>query len=90
MRQIKRELIIAAVILVATVVVLFPITYVVGGKTLGPFGEDGSLGDFMGSLFVALADGNLAIWFFLLTPLAAIAVVRVGWLGFKKLKPQAL
>lgn len=78
LKFLKREAIVAAVILVATLAIVFPAAYVVGGKTLGPYGEDGSLGSWLGSLFSALAHGNPAIWFFALSPLAAISVLRLG------------
>lgn len=78
LKFLRREAIVTAVILLATVAVVFPAAYIVGGKTLGPYGDDGSLGSWFGSLFSALASGNAAIWFFALSPLAAISVLRLG------------
>ncbi len=78
LKFLRREAIVTAIILVATVAIVFPAAYFVGGKTFGPYGQDGSLGSWLGSLFSALADGNPAIWFFALSPLAAIIVLRLG------------
>ena len=59
-----------------------------GNRDLAPFlvraGDDGSLGSWLGSLFSALADGDPAIWFFTLTPLIAIAILRLGWALFRR------
>ncbi|MEM7762717.1 MAG: hypothetical protein AAF290_01435 [Pseudomonadota bacterium] len=85
MRALKRELVIAGIILLLTLVVVFPLTYVIGSKTLGSYGDDGTLGSFVGSLFSELGAGNQAIWFFLLSPLLAISVTRIGWASFKRL-----
>ncbi|MEL7296164.1 MAG: hypothetical protein AAGJ86_00815 [Pseudomonadota bacterium] len=85
MRALKRELLIAGVILLLTLIVVFPLTYVIGSKALGSYGEDGTLTMFVGSLFSELGEGNQAIWFFLLSPLLAISVTRVGWASFKRL-----
>ena len=85
MKLLKRELIISLVIVLATVLLLFPITYFVGTRTFGGYGEDGSLGGYLGSLFSALADGDPAIWFFTLTPLIAIAILRLGWALFRRI-----
>ncbi|MEN7342523.1 MAG: hypothetical protein AAAFM81_06240, partial [Pseudomonadota bacterium] len=64
MRALKRELIIAVIVLLLTVGVVFPAAFIVGSKTLGPYGTDGTMGDYVGSLFSALGDGNRGIWFF--------------------------
>ncbi|MFK8053294.1 MAG: hypothetical protein AB8F65_10005 [Woeseiaceae bacterium] len=85
MRSLKRELLIALIILVATIVVVFPLTYWVGGLTLGEYANGESLMSFLGSLFSALGTGSMAIWFFLLTPLLAISTLRLGWLTFRRL-----
>lgn len=85
MGSIKREGTIAIVIVALTIAIIFPLTFFVGARTLGPYGADGGLGQFMGSLLNALGDGSAAIWFFLLTPLLAISTVRLGWLIFRRL-----
>ncbi len=78
LKFLKREGIVSAGILVLTFAAVYPAAYVVGGKTLGPYGDGGGLGDWMASLFGALADGNAAIWFFTLSPLLAVTVIRLG------------
>ena len=85
MKILKRELLIAAIIVAATLLVVLPVTYVVGSKTLGPYGEDGGLWRFLGQIFAELGGGNLAIWFYLLSPLLAISFARLGWLAFRRL-----
>ncbi|MEL6446848.1 MAG: hypothetical protein AAFQ62_02750 [Pseudomonadota bacterium] len=75
---IKREAIIAGGILLATIVLVFPAAYLAGTKTFGPFGDNGTLGRWLGSLFSELAAGSPAIWFFALSPLLAITVLRAG------------
>ena len=77
-KLLRREAIIAACILVATLIVVYPAAYYAGSRTLGAFGEAGTLGAWMASLFAALADGNAAIWFFTLSPLLAVSVLRAG------------
>lgn len=74
----KREAIIAGCILLATVALVFPAAYVVGGKTLGPYGDGGTLGSWFGSLFAELASGSPSIWFFALSPLLAVTIMRAG------------
>ncbi len=85
MKALKREAIVALVILVATVFILFPATYFVGTKTLGDYGSDGTLGRYLGSLFSELGQGNPAIWFFTLTPLLAISILRLGIFSFRRI-----
>ena len=85
MKTVKREVIVALIILAATIVILFPATYFVGTRTLGNYGDDGTLGRYLGSLFVELGQGNPAIWFFALTPLLAISILRLGISGFRRI-----
>lgn len=78
MKAFQRELIIAGTIILITVIGLVPLVYAVGNKTLGPYGEDGTLGEYVGDVFGALAKGDAGIWFFIATPLIAISIVRLG------------
>ncbi|MEM6819341.1 MAG: hypothetical protein AAF578_11190 [Pseudomonadota bacterium] len=78
MKAFQRELIIAGTIILITVIGLVPLVYAVGNKTLGPYGEDGTLGKYVGDVFGALAKGDAGIWFFIATPLIAISIVRLG------------
>lgn len=84
-KLLKRELIVTLVIVLATLVLLFPITYFVGARTFGGYAEDGSLGSYLGSLFSALANGEPAIWFFTLTPLLAISILRLGLAAYRRI-----
>lgn len=81
----KRELLISGLILVCTLVILLPVTYLVGVKTFGEYQGGGSLWRFVGSIFSELSTGNLAIWFFMFSPLLAISIARFGWFAYKRL-----
>lgn len=85
LKGLKREAIVAGVIVVATLALVFPLAYYVGGKTLGAYGDGGSLGDWYRSLLGAMANGDLAIWFFFVTPLLTVTVVRLGITLFRKI-----
>ncbi|MEO1582436.1 MAG: hypothetical protein AAFR91_11360 [Pseudomonadota bacterium] len=78
MKTFQRELIIAGSIVLITLIGLVPLVYAVGNKTLGPYGDDGSLGRYVGDVFGALTRGDAGVWFFIATPLIALSVVRLG------------
>ena len=79
LKTLRRESLIALVIVVVTFVGVLPLSYYVGQKTIGPFGDDGSLSEYLGSIANALGSGDGGVWFFIATPLLAITVVRAGW-----------
>ena len=90
---IRKELTLVAVILGLTLMVLVPVTYLVGSKTLGPYAGGEGLQGYVGAVLSSLATGNLALWFFVFSPLIAITVLRVGWALYshlgKSVKPAA-
>lgn len=89
LKILRRELAIAAIIIVLTLVILIPAVYWVGGKTLGPYGENGTFSTYITDVAMAIARGEPGIWFFVLSPLLAISVVRYGWLLAGKIETKA-
>ncbi|MEM9173073.1 MAG: hypothetical protein AAGA84_10250 [Pseudomonadota bacterium] len=87
-KALRRELIILAATLALTVFAVVPLTYVVGSKTLGEYAGGGSFGRYLADLTGSLAGGDAAMWFFMLSPLLALCIVRVGWRAFKMLSQR--
>lgn len=86
---IRKELTLLAVTLGLTFLVVVPLTFFVGSKTLGTYaGGEGLLG-YVGAVLTSLADGNLALWFFIFSPVLALTVLRVGWALFSHLGKTA-
>ncbi|MEL7024774.1 MAG: hypothetical protein AAGL69_13625 [Pseudomonadota bacterium] len=77
-KLLRRELVVMLIILAATLLLLVPAVYWVGGKTLGPYGDSGSLGAYISAVFASLSQGDRGMWFFVVTPFLTISVLRLG------------
>ena len=77
--RLKKEAIIAAIILAVTLVLIVPLAVIVGGTTLGEYAGSPGMTGYLGDVFGALAAGDAAIWFFVLSPLLALSLLRAGF-----------
>lgn len=88
-KKLKREAIIFGACLAFTVIVVFPLSYAVGTRTFGEYAGGDGLFAYLGDLFSALFSGNLAIWFFLLSPWLVLQTLRIAFTGWFRLKRSA-
>lgn len=85
-KKLKREALIFAALVVGCIVIVFPLSYVVGTRTFGEYAGGEGLFAYVGDLFRALFSGNLAIWFFLLSPYLALQTLRIAFAGWFRMK----
>lgn len=78
LKRAKKELIVFAIVIAATVLLLLPLVYVVGGKTLGEYGGSPGMTGYIADVFRSLGAGDGAIWFFMLSPALALTLLRAG------------
>ncbi|MEO0574402.1 MAG: hypothetical protein AAF004_02985 [Pseudomonadota bacterium] len=78
LKRAKKELIIVAIVLSATVLIVLPLVYVVGGKTLGAYGGSSGMTGYIADVFRSLGSGDGAMWFFMLSPILALTLLRAG------------
>ena len=67
-------------------IVLLPVViWSIGNFVFGSYGGSGYT-DFYGSLSAKLRSGNLAAWFLALSPWLAVQVVRLAFIGWKRVE----
>ncbi|MEL7310186.1 MAG: hypothetical protein AAFN07_01635 [Pseudomonadota bacterium] len=84
-KLLRRELVVMLVILAATLLILVPAVYWVGGNTLGPYGDSGTLGTYVSDVAGSLSGGDRGMWFFVVTPFLSISVLRLGFAWARKI-----
>jgi len=86
-RLLKRESLIAIVLLLAGAALLPAAVYGVGFLIFGPY-PDG-LPAFYGEIWGALAAGNPGTWFLALSPYLVVTATRLTWRGMRRPRRHA-
>ena len=74
--RLRRELILAAAMLLVGVAAIPPLIFTVGNRSIGPY-AGGALGAFMERFFKGLAAGSVAFWMVALGPYVAVLLLRL-------------
>lgn len=84
-RRIRRELILAG-ILIAVGMFLLPLAiYYTGQTLLGPYSDEGhGIGRLYGDIFGDLADGFLPAWLLVLSPWLGVQILRLTLIPLRK------
>jgi hypothetical protein len=80
-RRVRFEVIFASIWLAVGLFVVPATIFAVGGSLLGPYGENGGLGNFYGDFFGDLAEPSVRAWAIALGPLALISILRLIFVG---------
>ena len=73
----KKELAVAAILLVVGMLGLPLAIYAVGQQVIGPYGEEGDVVDLIAEIWSALREGQWAAWLLVLSPYVVIQLLRL-------------
>ncbi|WP_405241531.1 hypothetical protein [Lentisalinibacter salinarum] len=79
---VKRESLLAAVLVLGGVLLLPAAVYGVGFLIFGEY--PGGLGGFYGEIWGALGRGNPGTWFLVLSPWVVVTVARLTWRAMRR------
>lgn len=80
----KREFVLFAACLAFGLLLLPAAIYLVGQAIFGDYGGDG-IGQFYGGLASRIRDGDLVVWFLVLSPYLFLQILRITFRLFRRL-----